>query len=79
MAEDKNKKVIDEGEEPVDFFVAKDPRLKGDDSIVVSVNGDEIRVKPGQKVKIKKKFAEVLQNSMEEDAKAMAFIAENAL
>lgn len=77
--ENKKKTDVDPGEQLIDFFVPKDPRLRGDDSLIVSVNGDEIRVKPGVKVKIKRKFAEVLQNSMQADAEALNYVLSNEL
>lgn len=82
IAEVRSKKtaeVTDPGEEYVDYFVFKDARIRGDDSILVSVNGDEIRVKPGNKVKIKRKFAEVLDNMAKSDSEALLYTEQNAL
>ena len=41
---------------------------------IVSVNGEEIRIQRGVKVKIKRKFAEVLDHSVESDEGAQDYI-----
>ena len=51
-------------EEKEEYIHPKDLSAQGDDSIVVSVNGDSIRIKPGHKVFIKRKFIEVLKGSL---------------
>lgn len=72
MAEEK--KVIDPGEEYVEIFIPKDMRIQGEYAIPLSVNGEECHVKPGNNVRIKRKFAEVYQNSMRSDMAAQAYI-----
>lgn len=39
------------------------------DDVFVAVNGESCVIKRGQKVKIKKKFADVIENSMRQDIK----------
>lgn len=39
------------------------------DNVFVAVNGESCLIQRGQKVKIKKKFADVLENSMRQDIK----------
>lgn len=72
MAEEK--KVIDPGEEYVEIFIPKDMRIQGEYTIPLSVNGEECHVKPGNNARIKRKFAEVYQNSMRSDMAAQAYI-----
>ena len=57
-------------EEKVTYTHPKDFRVRGDDSIPVSVNGEEIRIKRGAPVEIKRKFVAVLENSLASDAEA---------
>ena len=57
-------------EEKIPYVHPKDYRIKGDDSVSVSVNGEEIRIKRGVPVNIKRKFVEVLQQSLAADAEA---------
>ena len=63
-------------EEPVDFEV---PLLgtDGREDVIVSVNGETIRFRRGEPVKIKRKFAEVLRQSAREE-RAAASAAEAA-
>lgn len=62
MAEKKNEPVILDPEELVDYTA---PILYSDRErdLVVGVNGELIRIKRGEPVKIKRKFLEVIQNS----------------
>ncbi len=39
------------------------------DNVFVAVNGESCVIKRGEKVKIKKKFADVIENSMRQDIK----------
>jgi hypothetical protein len=41
------------------------------DDIVVGVNGELIKIKRGETVQIKRKFLEVIENSEEQDLKAI--------
>ncbi len=49
----------------VPVFIPKDPLNKQDDSLFVSVNGENCRIKKGEQVLIDKKFAEVIQRSQQ--------------
>lgn len=74
-AEAPEAKVIgDPGEEYVNVFIPKDMRIQGDDTVHMSVNGEECHIKPGNNVRIKRKFAEVYQNTMRSDMAAQAYI-----
>ena len=57
----------DPGEELVEILLFKDAERYKDD-VFVAVNGETCQIKRGVPVKIKRKFAEVLQHSMEQDA-----------
>lgn len=80
MAEKKN--VNAEAEEPVtgpaddgkvDFYAFKDSdKYSGD--IYVGINGRGYRIKRGVHVRIPKAVAEVLENSMEQDARTATLI-----
>ena len=70
----KAEKASDPGEEYVEIFIPKDMRIQGDDTIHMSVNGEECHIKPGNNVRIKRKFAEVYQNTMRSDMAAKAYI-----
>lgn len=55
------------GEEMVEVLLFKDSERYKDD-VFVAVNGENCQIKRGIPVKVKRKFAEVLQHSMEQDA-----------
>lgn len=55
------------GEELVEILLFKDSGKYKDD-VFVAVNGETCQIKRGVPVKIKRKFAEVLQHSMQQDA-----------
>lgn len=55
------------GDELVEILLFKDAERYKDD-VFVAVNGETCQIKRGVPVKIKRKFAEVLQHSMEQDA-----------
>lgn len=55
------------GDELVEILLFKDSERYKDD-VFVAVNGETCQIKRGVPVKIKRKFAEVLQHSMEQDA-----------
>ena len=63
----------DPGEELVDLMLFKDSGKYADD-VFVAVNGETCLVKRGVPVKIKRKFAEVIQHSMEQDASTAQLI-----
>lgn len=80
MAEKKN--VNAETEEPVtgpvddgkvDFYAFKDSDKYSSD-ITVGINGKFYKIKRGQHVRIPKAVAEVLENSMEQDARTATLI-----
>ena len=56
---------------PVRLFRDND---KYKDDVFVSVNGERIQIKRGETVMIKRKFAEVLEQSLEQDARTAALI-----
>ena len=56
------KKAVSPGNELVEVELFKD-NDKYKDDVYVSVDGEHIQIKRGVKVKIKRKFAEVLANS----------------
>lgn len=64
--EEKRKAAIARSEELVEVQLFKDGG-KYQDDVFVGVNGETIAIKRGEKVKIKRKFAEVLENSMRQD------------
>lgn len=62
-------KNIDPGEEYVDFMI---PITSPDDRpVFIGVNGDGIRVKPGVPVRVKRKYVEAWEHSMEAKIEAM--------
>lgn len=63
----------DPGEELVEIMLFKDNERYKDD-VFVAVNGETCQVKRGVPVKIKPKFAEVIQNSMKQDAETAQLI-----
>lgn len=70
MAEVKTKGVKEgsNGETLVEIELFRDNKDYKDD-VFVAVNGESCVIKRGQKVKIKKKFADVIENSMRQDIK----------
>ena len=64
--EAKRKEAIAKGEELVEVQLFKDGG-KYQDDVFVSVNGENVVIKRGERVKIKRKFAKVLENSMRQD------------
>ena len=60
-------------EELVEIMLFKDNERYKDD-VFVAVNGETCQVKRGVPVKIKRKFAEVIQNSMKQDAETAQLI-----
>lgn len=69
---EKNKKAIDPSEELVEVFLMKDSgRYKND--VFCAVNGVGIMVPRGEKVMIKRKYAEVLKRSLQQANEAASF------
>lgn len=62
-------------DELVDLFIPK--THKTDTQRFVSVNGERILIKTGVPVKVKRKFAEVIQNSISAAQAADAYIEAN--
>lgn len=56
------------GEELVSMHLFKDNERYKDD-VFVAVNGQTCQIRRGEDVQIKRKFAEVLERSMEQDGK----------
>ncbi len=66
------KKITDPSEEMTEIYLMKDnDRYKGD--VFVCVNGVGIMVPRGEKVKIKKKYADVISRSMEAALSAASY------
>ena len=61
------------GEELVEIMLFKDSGKYADD-VFVAVNGETCQVQRGVPVKIKRKFAEVIKHSMEQDASTAQLI-----
>lgn len=61
------------GEELVEIMLFKDGGKYKDD-VFVAVNGETLAIKRGVRVKIKRKFAEVLEASMKQDQETAALI-----
>ncbi len=59
----------------IPVFVPKTGR--GDDDLFVAVNGKRILIQKGKTVYLSPAFAEVVQNSLDAQAKADAFIEHN--
>ena len=68
---------IEPGEELVPVFLFKDSDKYSSD-LFVCVNGESIQIQRGKQVMIKKKFADVIQESMEQDMKAAEMMAKAA-
>lgn len=68
---------IDPGEELVPVFLFKDSDKYSAD-LFVCVNGESIQIQRGKQVMIKKKFADVIRQSMEQDMKAAEMMAKAA-
>lgn len=64
----------DPGEEYVEVFIQQDFRVSGDDRISLVVNGEKCVVKPGNKVKIKRKFAEAYKEALQAQSVESAYI-----
>ena len=69
-ASEEHKKFLEEdrkrGEELIEVKLFKDNNKYKDD-VFVQVNGENVQIKRGERVKIKRKFAEVLDNSDMQD------------
>ena len=60
--------VIDRGEEYVDFQIP----FGGDNKpVFIGVNGETIRVMPGETVQVKRKFVEVFENAQAQERAAV--------
>jgi len=67
-ATETNEDVIDRGEELVDFMVP----MSGPDSkpVLIGVNGEFIRIRPGETVTVRRKFVEAYNNAMKQERAA---------
>ncbi len=53
------------GEEPVELLI---PRVGPDDRpVLIGVNGEFIRVQPGERVRVRRKFAEAWENAQSQE------------
>ena len=68
MAAKEKEEVRDRGEEYVDFMIP----LGGPDSkpVLIGVNGEFIRVRPGEQVQVKRKFVEAWTNAQRQQRAA---------
>lgn len=60
-----------------DIYIPKE--FKGDDECLIAVNNDTVLVRKGETVRIKKKFAEVVRNSMALKRQSEQFIGSMAI
>ena len=77
--EEKAKKIAEDkarGEELVEIKLFKDTGKYKDD-VFVGCNGDTIAIKRGERVTIKRKFAEILDNSERQDYETAELITRN--
>ena len=64
---------VEAGEEQVSVRLFKDnDKYKGD--VFVAVNGQSVLIRRGERVAIKKKFAEVLEQSLDQDQRTAGLI-----
>ena len=64
---------VEAGEELVSVRLFKDnDKYKGD--VFVAVNGQSVLIRRGERVAIKKKFAEVLEQSLDQDQRTAGLI-----
>ena len=67
------KKIVKPNEDRVYFYAMRDGGKYRDD-IFAAVNGKTYRIKRGERVSIPRHVAEILLGSMEQDAKAAAYM-----
>ena len=65
-----SKEELEKSNELVEVYLFKDDNLYKDD-VTVGVNGEMIKIQRGKKVMIPRKFKEVLDNSIDQDAHAV--------
>ena len=66
------KSIAEQMEELVEYTAPYGADIK-DTSILVAVNGEEIRIRRGETVKIKRKFVEALQNAAKQERAAYIY------
>lgn len=72
-AEAQTEAPVEAGEELVSVRLFKDnDKYKGD--VFVAVNGQSVLIRRGERVAIKKKFAEVLEQSLDQDQRTAGLI-----
>lgn len=72
-AEAQAEATVEAGEELVSVRLFKDnDKYKGD--VFVAVNGQSVLIRRGERVAIKKKFAEVLEQSLDQDQRTAGLI-----
>lgn len=69
---EKAEAVPDDGEELVEIRL---PLKKNESDLFVAVNGVPIQIQRGKTVKVKKKFAEVIRNSVDQDEATLLMIS----
>lgn len=67
------KKVLKPEDDRVYFYAMRDGGKYRDD-ILVAVNGKTFKIKRGERVRVPRYVAEILLGSMEQDAKAAAYM-----
>lgn len=70
---EETKKAIAEGEELVTIKLFKD-NGKYKDDVFVQINGENVLIKRGEPVQIKRKFANLIEQSNDQDLKAMQYM-----
>lgn len=73
MAENKKTTPVSDEQDKVYFYAMRDGGKYRDD-ILVAVNGKTYKIKRGERVRIPRYVAEILQSSMDQDAKAAAYM-----
>lgn len=73
MAKEKTENAAQDMEALVEYMAPVMPD-KLDQSIFAQVNGESIRIKRGEAVKIKRKFVEVLNNAAKQEMNAYAYM-----
>lgn len=74
QTDDSVKEITDDPMEELVDYMAPVILGKADQTIFCQVNGENIRIKRGEKVKIKRKFKEVLDNAEAQEMAAYAYM-----
>ena len=76
-ADTETKAAVKPGEELVPIRLFKDNEKYKDD-VFVAVNGERVQIKRGETVMVKKKFADVLEQSMQQDMATASLIEQES-